>query len=247
MKVRVTDTYEDMSDAALSFVVDQVRHKPDSVLGLAAGSTPLLLYQKMCDAMKEGTVDFSRIRTFCLDEYIGLSPEAPQSYHSFMKKELFDGLGLPPERTRIPDGMAADIARECAMYGAEIEAAGGIDLVILGIGQNAHIGFNEPGDTFVPETHVVELSEATRQANARFFDSLEETPHWAVSMGIRDIMLSRNILLLASGAGKTEALYQAVCGDITPKAPASILQLHRNVLVLADKAAVARMPTKYLD
>ncbi|MGN0941678.1 MAG: glucosamine-6-phosphate deaminase [Selenomonadaceae bacterium] len=241
MKVRVTETYEDMSDAALALIMDQIRIKPDAVLGLAAGSTPLLLYKKMGEAARDKTIDFSRIRTFNLDEYIGLAPDNPQSYHYFMKKQLFDALGLPPEHTMMPDGMADDIAAECARYGAMIEAAGGIDLLVLGIGSNTHIGFNEPGPAFVPETHVVELSDATRQANSRFFKSVDDTPRWAVSMGIRDIMFAKNILLLASGAGKTEALWKAVCGDITPMAPASILQLHRNVLVLADKAAAARL------
>ena len=142
----------------------------------------------------------------------------------------------------MPDGMADDIASECARYGEAIEAAGGIDMMILGIGPNAHIGFNEPGPCFVPETHVVELSEATRAANARFFDNPEDVPHWAVSMGMRDIMFSRHILLLASGAGKTEALALAVNGDITPKAPASVLQLHRGAIVIADRIAARRLP-----
>ena len=245
MKVRISDTYEDMSEAAAQLVIEQVRRKPDSVLGLAAGSTPLLLYKKLGEAYKAGVVDFSQVRTFNLNEYIGLSPEHPQSYHYFMKTHLFDALDIKPDHIAIPDGMSDDIAAECARYSAKIEAADGIDLMVLGIGPNAHIGFNEPGHCFVPETHVVELSAATRAANARFFAKPDDTPHWAVSMGIRDIMFAHNILLLASGAGKTGAVWQAVCGDITPAAPASILQLHRNALVLMDKAAAARLPEKY--
>lgn len=246
MEVRINDTYEEMSAAAAEFVIRQLRHKPNSVIGLAAGGTPCLLYQLLGDACAAGEVDFSQVRTFSLDEYIGLGADHPQSYRYFMEKRLFSRVNLSATHIDAPDGMAADIAAECARYGAAIEAAGGIDLMILGIGPNAHIGFNEPGPCFVPDTHVVELSEATRTANARFFARPEDTPHWAISMGVRDIMLAQNILLLSSGAGKTEALYQAVCGDITPEAPASVLQLHRNALVLADRAAASRLPEKYV-
>lgn len=246
MEVRINDTYEEMSAAAAEFVIRQLRHKPNSVIGLAAGGTPCLLYQLLGDACAAGEVDFSQVRTFSLDEYIGLGADHPQSYRYFMEKRLFSRVNLSAAHIDAPDGMAADIAAECARYGAAIEAAGGIDLMILGIGPNAHIGFNEPGPCFVPDTHVVELSEATRTANARFFARPEDTPHWAISMGVRDIMLAQNILLLSSGAGKTEALYQAVCGDITPEAPASVLQLHRNALVLADRAAASRLPEKYV-
>lgn len=246
MEVRINDTYEEMSAAAAEFVIRQLRHKPSSVIGLAAGGTPCLLYQLLGEACAAGEVDFSQVRTFSLDEYVGLGADHPQSYRYFMEKRLFSRVNLSAAHIDAPDGMAADIAAECARYGATIEAAGGIDLMILGIGSNAHIGFNEPGPCFVPDTHVVELSEATRAANARFFARPEDTPHWAISMGVRDIMLAQNILLLASGAGKTEALYQAVCGDITPQAPASVLQLHRNALVLADRAAASRLPEKYV-
>lgn len=245
MEIRILDTYDEMSEAAAEFVIAQINKKPDTVLGLAAGSTPVLLYQKLGEAYRKGRVDFSRVRTFSLDEYIGLKPENSQSYHHFMKEKFFKLVNLKPENISMPNGMADDIAAECARYSAAIGAAGGIDLMLLGIGNNAHIGFNEPGDCFVPETHVVELTATTRSANARFFARVDDMPHWAVSMGIRDIMYSGDILLMASGAGKTEAVYQAVCGDITPQVPASVLQLHRNVFVLADKAAAARLPEKY--
>ena len=245
MEVRVNATYEEMSEAACRMIVSQINKKPDAVIGLASGSTPLRLYEMLGEAYKNGQVDFSRVRTFSLDEYIGLPPENEQSYHYFMEKSFFSKVNLKPENIFIPDGMAVDVAAECARYSAAIEACGGIDIMILGIGNNAHIGFNEPGDCFVSETHVVELTETTRSANARFFATVEEMPHWAISMGIRDIMYSRNILLLANGAGKTEAVYQAVCGDITPKAQASILQLHRNVLVLTDEAAATRLPDDF--
>lgn len=245
MEVRITETYEDMSEAASHFVIEQIKRKPESVLGLAAGSTPLLLYKKLVAAYEEGRVSLRHVRAFTLDEYIGLHSDHAQSYNFFMRENLYRHTDIQEKNIYAPDGMADDIASECARYSAAIEAAGGMDLMVLGIGPNAHIGFNEPGDFFVPDTHVVELSEMTRMANMRFFEPPDETPRWAISIGIRDIMFARDILLLASGAGKTGALAKAVNGDITPKAPASVLQLHRNVLVLADRAASSRLPEKY--
>ena len=242
MDVRIKETYDEISDEAAQIVLRQLQEKPDSVLGLTAGSSPMGLYERLQHAYREGRADFSRVRVFTLSEYIGLGAEQEQSFTYYTRRNFCDGLNLSEKNIRMPDGMADDIASECARYGEAIEAAGGIDMMILGIGPNAHIGFNEPGPCFVPETHVVELSEATRAANARFFDNPEDVPHWAVSMGMRDIMFSRHILLLASGAGKTEALALAVNGDITPKAPASVLQLHRGAIVIADRIAARRLP-----
>ncbi len=242
MKVRVTEDYEEMSDVAAELALQQIRKKPDSVLGLTAGSSPLGLYQRLQAAYREGTVDFSRVRIFTLSEYIGLDETDEQSFAYYTRKQFCEGLNLAEENIYMPNGMADDIAQECARYGKAIEAAGGIDMMILGIGPNAHIGFNEPGPVFVPETHVVELSEATRAANARFFDNPADVPYWAVSMGMRDIMFARHILLLASGPGKTEALFLALGDDITPKAPASVLQLHRGTVVIADETAARRLP-----
>ena len=242
MKIHVVEDYEEMSDLAAEKVLAALREKPDCVLGLTAGSSPLGLYQRLQRAHEEGSVDFSRVRIFTLSEYIGLDEKDEQSFSYYTRKNFCDGLNLAEENIHMPNGMSADIARECARYSEEIEAAGGIDMMILGIGPNAHIGFNEPGPTFVPETHVVELSEATRAANARFFNEPADVPYWAVSMGMRDIMFARQILLLASGPGKTEALVMAVAGDITPKAPASLLQLHRDATVIADQIAAKRLP-----
>lgn len=246
MKVRVTEDYEEMSDVAAELALQQIRKKPDSVLGLTAGSSPLGLYQRLQAAYREGTVDFSRVRIFTLSEYIGLDETDEQSFAYYTRKQFCEGLNLAEENIYMPNGMADDIAQECARYGKAIEAAGGIDMMILGIGPNAHIGFNEPGPVFVPETHVVELSEATRAANARFFDNPADVPYWAVSMGMRDIMFARHILLLASGPGKTEALFLALGDDITPKAPASVLQLHRGAVVIADETAARRLPKELL-
>ena len=242
MKVRVTEDYEEMSDIAAELALQQIREKPDSVLGLTAGSSPLGLYQRLQAAYREGTVDFSRVRIFTLSEYIGLEETDEQSFAYYTRKNFCEGLNLAEENIYMPNGMADDIAQECARYGKAIEAAGGIDMMILGIGPNAHIGFNEPGPVFVPETHVAELSEATRAANARFFDNPADVPYWAVSMGMRDIMFARHVLLLASGPGKTEAIALALKGDITPKAPASVLQLHRGAVFIIDEAAARRLP-----
>ena len=242
MNVNVVEDYEKMSDMAAEIVIAELREKPDCVLGLTAGSSPMGLYQRLRKAYEKGIVDFSRVRIFTLSEYIGLGEDMEQSFSYYTRQNFCDGLNLSEENIHMPDGMADDIASECARYSKEIEAAGGIDMMILGIGPNAHIGFNEPGPVFVPETHVVELSEATRAANARFFDEPDDVPYWAVSMGMRDIMFARNILLLASGPGKTEALVMAVAGDITPQAPASLLQLHRGAIVIADRIAAKRLP-----
>ncbi len=242
MEVRITEDYEEMSDAAAELVLRQIHEKPDSVLGLTAGSSPMGLYRRMQEAYREGRADFSKVRIFTLSEYIGLDEKDEQSFAYYTRKNFCEGLNLAEENICMPNGMADDIAQECERYGKAIEAAGGIDMMILGIGPNAHIGFNEPGSSFVPETHVVELSKATRAANARFFDNPGDVPYWAVSMGMRDIMFSRRVLLLASGAGKTEALVLALGGDITPKAPASVLQLHRGAVFIIDEAAARRLP-----
>lgn len=240
MDIRIVESYDEMSDLAAALVIDQVKNKPGSVLGLACGASPIGLYKRLVEAGKRGEVDFSRVKTVNADEYIGVPSESPDSYHGFMRKYLFDALGIKPENTLIPDGMAVDILSECARYSRTIKEWGGIDLMVLGIGTNAHIGFNEPGDAFVPETHVVELSEMTRNANCHFFANPKDMPHWAISMGIREIMFARGLILLASGAAKTVALGK-MAGDITPQAPASILQLHRHVIIIADKAAAARL------
>lgn len=240
MDIRIKESYDEMSDLAAALVIDQVKSKPDSVLGLACGASPIGLYRRLVEAGQRGEVDFSQVKTVNIDEYIGVSADNPDSYHGFMRKHLFDGLGLRPDQTLIPDGMAVDVLNECARYSNKIKDWGGIDLMVLGIGANAHIGFNEPGDTFVPETHVVELSEATRNANCLFFANPADMPHWAISMGMRDIMFARRLILLASGSAKTVALGKMI-GDITPQAPASILQLHPYVTIVADRAAAARL------
>ena len=192
-------------------------------------------------------LDFSQVTTFNLDEYIGMAPDNPQSYHYFMHHNFFDFINIKPENIYIPDGMAKDIVAEGKRYDALIEAKGGIDLQILGIGQNAHIGFNEPDIKFEATTHKVRLDEETIQANSRFFQTEEEVPRYAISMGIKTIMLAKKVVLLANGRNKAEAIYNTVCGSISPSAPASILQLHRDATVIVDKEAASLLPDQVCD
>ena len=246
MRVIVTDSYEEMSMAAAKVVAGQIYLKPDSVLGLATGSTPLMMYGNLVAVHQTIGLDSSEVTSFNLDEYIGLTPDNPQSYHYFMQQNFFKDINIRPENIYIPDGMAEDIKAEGHRYDALIEAHGGIDLQILGIGANAHIGFNEPDIKFEATTHRVKLDENTIQANSRFFQTLDEVPRYAISMGIKTIMLAEKVLLLASGKNKAEAVYKAVCGSISPEAPASILQLHRDVVFIIDREAAALLPPEVI-
>ncbi len=242
MRVVVTDTYEQVGVEAARLVAEQIRMKPDSVIGLATGSTMVPLYQRLVALYKTAGLDFSKVSTFNLDEYIGVRPDQPQSYHHYMQEHLFQHVNISPENTYLPDGTAKDVEAECERYERLMESKGGIYLQLLGIGRNAHIGFNEPDIKFPTKTHKVELAGETRLANARFFVRADDVPRYAISMGIKTIMMAQRIVLLASGTDKTMAVYQAVCGDITPKVPASILQLHRDVVVRADREAAGMLP-----
>ena len=242
MRIIITDSYEKMGLEAANIVAGQVYLKPNSVLGLATGSTPVSMYQRLAAVHKNVGLDFSEVTTFNLDEYIGMSPENPQSYHYFMQENFFRHININQDNVYIPNGMAEDMTVEGQRYEKLIEAKGGIDLQVLGIGQNAHIGFNEPDVKFAATTHKVELDEETIQANSRFFASIDEVPRYAISMGIKTIMMAEHVILLANGKNKAEAVYKAVCGDVTPEAPASILQLHRDVAVIVDREAAALLP-----
>ena len=242
MRLIFAKDYEDMSCEAAKIVSGQLYLKPQSVLGLATGSTPIGLYDRLVQVHQTVGLDFSGVTTFNLDEYVGLSSENPESYHYFMKEHLFSRVNLRPDHCFVPNGMAEDLEEEGRRYDALIEQAGGIDLQVLGIGRNAHIGFNEPDIKFEAMTHKVRLDDETIRANARFFAREEDVPRYAISMGIRNIMLARRVLLLASGPEKAEAVYAAACGNVSPKAPASILQLHRDATIIADAAAAARLP-----
>lgn len=239
MRIIITNSYDEMSKEAAKIVAGQIYLKPDSVLGLATGSTPLQMYKKLVAVHEMVGLDFSQVTSFNLDEYIGMSPDNPQSYHYFMKHNFFDSINIKPENIFIPDGMAKDIEAEGKRYDALIEEKGGIDLQILGIGRNAHIGFNEPDIKFEATTHKVKLDDETIEANSRFFQNESEVPRYAISMGIKTIMLAKKVVLLASGSNKAEAIFNAVYGSISPSAPASILQLHRDVTVIVDKEAGA--------
>lgn len=215
-----------------------LRRKPDAVLGLATGSTPLGLYAQLVELYRAGEISFAQATSFNLDEYVDLPPTHDQSYRYFMEKNLFSQIDLPQARIHVPSGLDVSEAA-LAAYDEAIEAAGGIDLQLLGLGGNGHIGFNEPGTPFALGTHVVALTERTRRDNARFFASLDEVPTHAATMGVRTVMHARAILLLAFGRAKAEALAAALTGPVTPDVPASVLQLHPDVTVFCDKEAAA--------
>lgn len=239
MKVHVFKDSQAVAKAAAMIFAAQMSEKPDSVLGLATGATPVETYKEIISLYNDGQIDFAKAHSYNLDEYIGLEPDHPQSYRYFMQEQLFNHINIDPQNTHVPSGIARDLAAVCAAYDAAIKSDGGIDLQLLGIGKNAHIGFNEPSDHFSKGTLVADLTESTINANAKFFDSADEMPRQAVSMGIASIMKSRKILLIALGEDKAKAISDMVNGPITPQVPASILQLHDNVIVLLDKAAAS--------
>ena len=241
MRIYKARDYEDLSRKAANIISAQVIMKPDAVLGLATGSSPVGTYRQLVEWYEKGDLDFSEVKTVNLDEYKGISPEDAQSYYHFMHENLFNHININPENTNIPNGLEEDSEKECSRYDNVISTLGGIDLQLLGIGRNGHIGFNEPGTSFDKSTHCVTLTENTIQANARFFDSIDDVPRYAYSMGIKNIMQAKSILLIASGAGKADALYNSLFGPITPSVPASILQLHNSVYIVADEDALSRV------
>lgn len=233
--------FDSMNRKAASIIFTQVTLKPDSVLGLATGSTPLGIYQNLIELYRKGDLDFSSVRTVNLDEYYGLDKSSDQSYVYFMWENLFKFINIKPENVHIPNGANTDADAECRRYNQVIAELGGIDLQLLGIGHNGHIGFNEPSDHFEGGTHCVTLTASTIEANKRFFGDESQVPRKAITMGIKSIMSARRILLVASGVEKAEILCEALTGPITPKVPASILQLHGSVTVVADEEALSRM------
>ena len=238
MKVYIAADYNDMSKKAAALVADQVNTKQNSLLGLPTGSTPIGLYEKLADFYKQGKIDFSQVKSVNLDEYWGLGQADEQSYAYFMKQHLFDKVNILPGNTYIQNGQAPDGTEECLNYDYILRQLGRVDLQILGIGTNGHIGFNEPSTVFKKTTHIVDLSTDTIQANARNFADPLDVPRQSITMGIGTIMSAQRILLLASGTDKAKALSEAFFGDITPELPASILQVHPDVTVIADRAAL---------
>lgn len=241
MEIYIVEDYDELSKKAAEIIADEIRKKKDMVLGLATGSTPEGMYAELVKMHENDKLDFSEIITFNLDEYYGLEEGHEQSYSYFMKKHLLGKVNIKKENINIPDGCSVDVEKTCIEYDKKIEALGGIDLQLLGIGGNGHIGFNEPGEVFIGETHIINLTEDTLDANARFFKSPEEVPKEAITMGMKSIMNAEKILLLASGTGKANAIYMSLEGPITPNVPASLLQLHKDLVVIVDKEAAAQI------
>lgn len=232
MRVIEAKDYVDLSRKAANVISAQVILKPNAVLGLATGSTPIGTYKQLIDWYQKGDLDFSMTKSINLDEYVGLSADNDQSYRYFMNETFFNHININKNNTFVPNGKAADMEAECERYDALINEMGGIDLQLLGIGHNGHIGFNEPGQAFEKMTHIVELGESTIQANARFFDSIDEVPRQAITMGIKSIMQAKKLLLIANGPDKREIVEKAINGPVTPQVPASILQFHPNLTVI---------------
>ena len=234
MRIYEAKDYQEMSRKAANILAAQVILKPDCVLGLATGSSPIGTYDQLVEGYEKGDLDFSEVKTVNLDEYIGLDHENDQSYYYFMHQHLFDRINIDPANTNVPNGMAEDIAAECERYEELIRSLGGVDIQLLGIGRNGHIGFNEPADSFDKMTHCVDLTESTIEANKRFFASADDVPRQAVSMGSGTI--------IACGEDKADAVAKSFFGPVTPEVPASILQLHSDVVVIADTAALSKCP-----
>ena len=236
--------YKDMSRKAANIISAQIIMKPTCVLGLATGSTPIGTYEQLVEWYHKGDLDFSKVTSVNLDEYRGLEKSNDQSYDYFMHEHLFDKVNIHPENVNLPDGMAEDAEKECKRYEELIRSLGGVDLQLLGLGHNGHIGFNEPGAAFEKETHCVNLTERTIEANKRFFASADDVPKQAFTMGIKTIMQAKKILVIASGEDKAEILKEAFFGPVTPAVPASILQLHNNVIVVGDQAVLSKLTNK---
>ncbi len=237
IRVIVCDTYDELSETAAEIVAQEMKKKPEFVLGLATGSSPVGLYNKLSEKNKKGELDFEKVRTFNLDEYYPIDPKNDQSFRYFMNDNLFNHINIKMENTAVPDGMAKDTDKFCEQYEADIKAAGGVDLQVLGIGNNGHIGFNEPCEKFYNITHVVELTDNTIEANSRFFASKDLVPTKAITMGAGTIMKAKKIVLVANGEKKAQAIYGALCDDVTPLNQASVLQYHPDVTIVLDKEA----------
>lgn len=239
MRVIITVDYEEMSKKAAQMIKKQINEKPNTVLGLATGSTPLGMYNKLIKMYKNGEIDFSQVVTFNLDEYVGLSEEHPQSYHYYMYENFFNHININRKNIYIPKGISDYFDEECKLYDEAIEKAGEIDLQVLGLGVNGHIGFNEPDDYINTKTHIVTLTEETINANKRFFKSIDEVPRKAVTMGLGMIMKAKKIILLASGKNKANAIKETLKGYLTTEIPSTVLMLHKDVTLIIDKEAAS--------
>ena len=242
MRIYRAHNYQELSRKAANIVSAQVILKPNCVLGLATGSTPIGTYKQLIEWYNKGDLDFAEVTTVNLDEYRGLSPDNEQSYAYFMRQNFFDHININPDNVNIPNGLNLNAKSECERYDRVIKNLGGIDLQLLGIGRNGHIGFNEPGSAFEKHTHCVELSKSTLEANQRFFTSIDQVPTHAYTMGIRSIMQAKHVLLIATGSDKAEAVFKSFFGPVTPEVPASVLQLHQHVTLVADEEALSLCP-----
>ncbi len=239
MNIQVVQNYEQLCKIAAFIIAAQVISKPKTVLGTATGSTALGVYSSLCDIYEDGDVDFSKTQIFNLDEYWGLDKTHIQSHYNYIRTNLVDRINIPEDSFNIPDGSAIEVFEECKRYEKSIDKAGGIDLQLLGLGRNGHIGFNEPSDYFSPYTYLVELLELTRISNAHFFNHINEVPKEAISMGIGTIMRAKKVLLVASGYEKASAIREMVEKKVTPACPASILHFHQDATILIDEAAAS--------
>lgn len=247
MKLIKVSNPEEMSMYAARRILEKVCSASSCSLGLATGGTPVGTYEFLADDFKKNQTTYKHVSTYNLDEYVGLEPGNPNSYHYFMYNHLFNYIDIPNENINIPNGMSANLEEEAERYEARIDKIGGVDLQLLGIGENGHIGFNEPGTAFNMPTHVIALTESTRQANGRYFSNIEEVPTHAITMGISTILKSKEILLLASGENKAEAVYRLFTDQISSSCPATALRNHSNVVVVADEKAVSKLDEFYIN
>ncbi|MBE5913083.1 MAG: glucosamine-6-phosphate deaminase [Pseudobutyrivibrio ruminis] len=241
MKIYKELDYDAVSKRAAALVAAQIKEKNDSILGLATGSSPVGMYKELVEMYNAGEISFKNIRTVNLDEYAGLADDDVNSYHYFMNQHLFSKVDIDPANTHLPNGIATDPDAECASYEAMVQSLGGADLQILGLGENGHIGFNEPGTPFTEVTHLVDLTESTIRANSRLFEKIEDVPRQAYSMGIKTIMSAKRILLIVTGTAKADALAKVLTGPVTETVPGSVLQTHPDVTVICDEAAASKL------
>ena len=239
MELIICKDYEDLSQKASEIIISMLKENPKSILGLATGSTPEGMYANLVKANENNEISFKDVKTFNLDEYYGLDPENDQSYRYFMNDKLFNHVDINKEYTRVPSGTIENPGEYGKKYDEEIENTGGTDIQVLGIGANGHIGFNEPSDVFTPETHLVKLTEKTISDNSRFFENIDDVPKEAITMGMKSIMSAKKVLLIANGKNKADAIYKSLRGPIDPKVPASILQVHPDLVVILDEDAAS--------
>jgi len=247
MKIHIVSNKQEISRMAADLIQNLIKEKPDAILGLATGSTVIGTYEELICRYQKGSIDFSEVRTFNLDEYYGLESTHPQSYHMFIRTRLFDHINVRPENIHIPSGTPDNVEKYCRFYEQRIDNLGGIDLQLLGIGVNGHIGFNEPAGELQPDTHLVRLSEETIKANARFFDSEKEVPKQAITMGVQTIFKAKKVLLLATGKEKAPIIERLAVSGITTDIPASLLKLHPHVTIIVDKEAGSLLPDDMLS